>query len=403
MLNYKFFRKEFVISFFGICIIIFFSVDTIIFRSSEATGGFLSALVPLFILFAIVTTYLYKRKFNVVAIKVILIWFVSIVGTLVTAEGYGFGYFYLIFLLITVAFLSQIIGLTFFSYLYNNVLFFLSVIAIAIYLMLISGYDIFPNATIYENDAGIRFKYLYLVTYMIDNYPRATSIFREPGVYAIYLIVAILFELFILRTSKFKLAIFSLSMLFSHSSAGIIAMLFIYVLYIFRLKKTFKDLTVYFLAFLLILIALYFNPELTDTFFNKFDSDSDTYGSALARYASVVANIDIFLSNPVFGVGLLQYPEDFKIATYQAIGIELESGGGSTNTFLAQFAIFGVFGGTLFIYLLYDFSKRVGSNLISTLVIFASLAMVLSSQDMRFSPFINLLLFLSIPKVSSRP
>lgn len=157
-------------------------------------------------------------------------------------------------------------------------------------------------------------------------------------------------------------------------------------------------------AGLVITLIFWFQPDLYTKIFSKLSSESDSFGSSIARVASVVVNLEIFASNPVFGSGLTEYGGLFEKYSILHFNEALEASGQSTNSFMSVFATYGLLYGVIILYALMRFAKKIAHKFVLQGNLFLILLLMFSSQDMRYSLLLYMLVFYglntSLPTIS---
>ena len=217
---------------------------------------------------------------------------------------------------------------------------------------------------------------------------RNFGIFREPGVYQFYLLIALLFELFIKKNSNFKIVgILFITLLSTFSTVGIV-LAFITLLYFDIFSKN-KDLKVYlYIVILGIIVFVIFNyfPELDSMLDSSLDKLNGG-GSFDSRLGSLIGNANAWFEKPLFGWGytegvigqgslfLRQYTTD------------------NTNTLFTNLALFGVFYGTIHFFGCLRFGFFCKRSVFSC--IFISIIYIISMNTQRFidTPIIFILIF----------
>jgi uncharacterized membrane protein len=219
-------------------------------------------------------------------------------------------------------------------------------------------------------------------------YVRNMSIFREPGVFMIYLNLAVIFELlFKEKFNRYHLLVFILAIFTTVSTAAFIALITIFTAYLFtrsNTKTAMRNKAYIIGVFFLGLFVLLVSGELYALIFDKIGKDNIADGSSLARGVSVLANINIFVDNFLFGVGIKHYPDIFAKYTLDLIGLSMDVGN-NTNTITTVFAIYGLLLGGFLVYMILSFVKKASKSIIVRFFIFLALIMFYSNEDLRYS------------------
>ncbi|MGX9220815.1 hypothetical protein ACWV27_20780 [Massilia varians] len=256
---------------------------------------------------------------------------------------------------------------------------------------------LFPSG---ENSAGVEFTNLYFSAVFKETAEiRNGSIFREPGVFMIYIILALVFHLFKAPVKSFKfIAVAIVSLATTYSTAGYLVLVLVFIAYSFKDGfSVFSARVAWLFAMLAAALALFvLDPAIFDTVFSKLDSGSASYGSSIARLASVVTNFEIYISNAFVGAGLTAYGPLFERFSSIHFGLPLEASSQSTNTIMAILATYGTLMGLLILCGLFSLARNLVTGKIVQLFVLLSFLLIFSSQDMRYSVAVFILIFLGL-------
>lgn len=247
----------------------------------------------------------------------------------------------------------------------------------------------FWNFIIYMQEAGL------------PVYARNYGIFREPGVFQMYLIVAMMIVTqywnWKQRRTKLSMFILLLALLMTKSTTGYFTLLLFVIFYLS--KKGFfskrKKIQWLIAGLLLLLTAMFLSaPFMSDKYglwiselLRKFDRTNSGYASFYARYSSITVNLILWMKNPMFGIGLTNHDGYFAPTALRFYGI---LNGCNTNTLLSQFAAFGIVFGTVWIISLAAISYRFGKNYMQRFLAFLILTILLVTENVSFSPIWNI-------------
>ena len=186
---------------------------------------------------------------------------------------------------------------------------------------------------------------------------RNTSIFREPGVYMIYIIYALLINIYVIGINKRHFIILMASLISTLSTAGIIIGCIICFLYFKRLKASTRYYI--YLLFVVLLISLY--PIIVQTEYylsvmGKFNPDNDSYASYLARTSSIFVPLKMAQTH-ILGVGFSNFSDVYESVSYKLYGISMGIGS-STNLITNMIARFGWLWGVCLIKLISNLSAK---------------------------------------------
>lgn len=365
--------------------------DTLLFGTSNIS--FLTSLkLPFYLvllLFSLRKEILLNKNFSIYFL------ILSILLSLIATSSLLLGNFYLLFVFLTgYIFLFNFGVLRYFKY-FSDVMIMLAKASLVVYfanILFPSIINLFPTIT---NYADVQFNFLFISnTFKGINMFRNTGIFREPGVYGIYLCVAIIYILFIKKeifdfNSRKNLVILIFTVITTLSTASFFILGFILLLFILSNRQFLKLFYLCTACSLLYFLSMQF-PEISYILFGKLDNENYEYLSTLARLSSVKIPYDIFIDNIFFGVGLDNFTLIYPKYSLRLYGIEFSTESSATNTFINFFAVYGIFAGVLIVKLFYKTSQAIGGKY-SLLFLFLFIIMF-SSQEMKFSFLFALLL-----------
>ena len=276
-----------------------------------------------------------------------------------------------------------------------------SLIGYFIQLVIPSVLKFFP---VIQNSPGTNFYFLGLtnLSFRTDVLVRNWGPFREPGVFQLFIIVALIYTLFKeSKSSWIKPLIFIVTIITTFSTTGYIALSFIMLSAVMINKNKITKGKRRFLLFIIIafiLIMLYL------TFFTNLIFKSDGYGSVFgkifgsykslsynARMASIWANLKIFMGNPIFGRGLTFVDQNYQIIASDMYGMRIVD---NTNMLFIILARFGVGAFLYFLIRLYKSIKySMALNIIPTILIFISYLSLMTGENLSYSVILILPIF----------
>lgn len=271
-----------------------------------------------------------------------------------------------------------------------KIIYFFSIASIALFAfatVLPSMINILPTIRNYGN---VEFGTIVISNIMkLDGLSRSSSIFREPGVFGLYLIISLLYEFF--YTIQFNLKrvfVFLIALITTFSTTAFFAFALIILGYILQ-GKNFKNKLYIFLGSALFLIFVF--PFVSDLVFSKLNISDPGYRSTLSRIASLAIPLAMFKDN-LFGVGLSNFVDLYPSYSVDLFDVVFKPEGEATNTFINTFAMFGIVYGTILIYAVWGLAQNYHRSMLVTLMIFAIFLLLFSSQELRFSLLFNLLI-----------
>ena len=163
---------------------------------------------------------------------------------------------------------------------------------------------VLPTAT---NTAGVKM-YLGFMSGILDvtmgsKFIRCPGVFWEPGVYQIYLNVAIMLSLYSSHAKKRKhVIVYLIALFFTFSTTGYIAAAWIFTTYYAFAKKSDRSIVKSIMYFCLLLLAFIAALALrySQMFSFVFGKLNKTDGSYIARLAGFVINYEIAIDYPIW-------------------------------------------------------------------------------------------------------
>lgn len=220
---------------------------------------------------------------------------------------------------------------------------------------------------------------------------RNYGIFREPGVFQFYLLLALILQLFYVKKADTKSIVLLCMTVFStFSTVGIIleiALLLYYLFFVTRVPRKYRILAVA-VATLFVTLVLYI-PAFQESYTGAISklAGGASYNS---RWGSLIGYFYAWLQKPIFGWGytggiLGEGSEVMRSYTAD-----------NTNTTFTNFAIFGIIYGLLHLVGIIRFCwlKNRKAN-ISCLFVFCILIVSMNTQRFLESPIIFMLIFYS--------
>ena len=131
--------------------------------------------------------------------------FVILGGITLITTGLNIKFFYVFMLVILAAFFCTNVKFEIFAEAYQKVMLFLAGFSIIGFGLYEVAYSIIARFPIFENEAGVKFiNLLFDMPTVKQPYVahRSFGIFREPGVYMIFLTIALMFELFFIKNNN---------------------------------------------------------------------------------------------------------------------------------------------------------------------------------------------------------
>lgn len=270
---------------------------------------------------------------------------------------------------------------------FTNVVILYTLYSLTIYLLVLIG---LLSSYVIENVGGsIVNTSCGCIFFFKEFFIRNSCIFREPGMFMIFLNMSFLLDVvFSNKISYVRIVIYTLGVLSTFSTGGIIAFVLIYFIFFLKSKGGLNKVFIGGIA----CIAIYYlldSDEFIDLVFGKLSEGTEN-DSTLNRWATTIVPIQIALDNPLYGCGFENYRDLFIKMSFQTIGIRIEEAG-ATNTITSSSAIWGIWIGIFWVLALWKFSKKIAFSWFSKILIFIVLV-ILFSNELRFFSAISYIL-----------
>ena len=223
---------------------------------------------------------------------------------------------------------------------------------------------------------------------------RTQGIFWEPGVFQMYLNLAVAIELLYKKQiNKKYITAYIIALFFSFSTTGYIVFAWIITAYVFIKRNAGREdvinrLVIIFLVFFAVVAVIQFT-NIGDVVFGKmFDKGNVNFGSTTTRLAGIIVSTKIAFDNPVFGIGMVNMDSEFlrvALASRDILGGWTHD---NTNTLFYQFAAHGIPFGVLFAVGTYKFGNCFANGRkIITISVFLMLFLLYIGENLQYSIF----------------
>lgn len=213
--------------------------------------------------------------------------------------------------------------------------------------------------------------------------PRLFGPFSEPGVFQIYLNLAILFHC--IRNNEIsiiRILTFIIALTLTFSTTGYISCGVMFVFLFFQLRKNKQASRKGPLLMTIILTAIIILSVTTDILssngmvFDKFNDDGRA--TTAARMGAIFGNISIWATHPFWGVGITALPFLFEEYCVRSYGVYTQS---NTNSILVPFAMFGLLYGLLCVKGFWKLSTKCTNGKGKSLLLFVSILLMLAGEN----------------------
>jgi len=326
-------------------LLVYVSNDTLLFGTNANRMFFRIHIVILLTVFFIL--FVKVRAVSKRVLCYATVWLIfSEITHLLTSDQEITKYIYNCFLILLSVLCVTTIKKKDFIIIYNKVLYMLSLASIIVYN--VSSLNLqFSTIPYITNTVDYRFQFwIFSLTKennqeeLIRNY----CIFREPGVAACFILLAMLFELFFVEKISIKrIIVYVVAMLLTFSTGGYVATIILFFVWLmdkmFRPKNRYKKhaFVVAILIVTIILIVLsYVGLEYAfDIVFKKLFIVNDSRNS---RFGAIEGNLRMYIRSPFYGNGWSFVEDNFDKFAFEG----LYQSEHNTNTLLKYLAIYGI-------------------------------------------------------------
>lgn len=368
--------------------LIYISDDTFLFGTSDIAGiemvKYIYIIIIAFIL--LLKFRLNKSQKSLVIVSIALI----LISALMSFSLFSGGLLILICTIIIAVCTTNKFNIFEFGTLFSTLIYIINIYSLCIWLIVSLH---FAEAHPISNKIGALMQTYCGCMFFSGSIPgfyRNSSIFREPGMYMIFICIAYIFDTFTLskRIGLFKLIIYVLSLLSTFSTAGFI--IFGLLFSVNLLQKSIKFfLTRSIIPIVLITAVIVFvnSNGIGAYIFGKFDKGEQS-ASYLGRESSITIPLHIIACSPIYGCGIKDFKSEYIDIGQKLYHTDINPDGLSTNTILNIGAIFGLPLCAIMVFGIYKFSQISTYRKITKLIIFIAILMMFSNESAMYSlPF----------------
>jgi len=386
----------FVILYTSFDTLIFGTLDMPIMRTIHDAGHILAGLI------CVIIILVNRRNITPLFVTCFLILLTCVIN-----NDFGGGNFLLIIVLIISYCIASTISIKRFLTVFDHLFFYLVIVNLLLYGLYSISPTLFSFFPVNSNIVGGSYRIAFLTVFPEGDYVhlRNMSFFREPGVYMMYLNLAIIINLFSYEKPNWRnVAVYIIAMITTLSTAGYVVLLLILLVY-YGVKRSRIGIFVILLLSMIFAVSYSYVVE-SDLFLNtigKFSISSDKYVSAEARFASTTAPLNIMFNHPVFGTGLEMFTTEFERFALRVYRVSYTRDGGATNTLLNLGAIYGVLMLCIMLRFLFKFAGMIQlrKNVILSLFLFLAMLLMLSNEEVYYTVFFMTLIMYGSTKQRS--
>lgn len=292
-----------------------------------------------------------------------------------------------------------------FAVCFDKIMYFLSAASLVGFFLFLIGRPYLSFLPTFTNSVGTEFYncILFFVpksSALFRNY----GLFREPGVFQMFVILALMMQFGVVKTADAKkILVYIATVLTTLSTTGFFALGIIFLIMLFKRRvqnvKSFQ--LVLCVSAIVLVIAAVVSPDFINQaivkVFGKL-ANTSRY-TTIARMGSVFINLRIWMDNFWLGAGLTQLSDLFPAYCMQMYGHALVH---NTNTLLIQFASHGVFYGFFWCYGYWRLAKRLGENIFEILMYCGIFVIIFIGENLTFSAITYILLFYGVNTIKTK-
>lgn len=389
-----------VLYFLLIGIIIIVSDDTLFFGTNSNEYFILLKYITLIVL-SLIWGLTHIHRSVSVAFGVCLGMCLMVLLSCIFNADFRIGYFYKCTLLILAYEIATTVPIKKLAFQIDKIMFFLTASSIIGMVVATFAKPLLNFLPIFTNSAGVKFYNSIIFMIEVTDYTlRNFGIFREPGVFQVYIIIAFILHLYNITPNKIShIFVYVIGVILTFSTTGYLALASLMLLYLIKKNKDVKARNkkiIIILFFIFGLIYMAFQTTLLSSegiIFNKFSNMKRH--TTIARFASFSSNFEIWIKYPIFGAGLKTVGEQFSILTYFKYGYATEH---NTNTLMNELATYGIIYTFVFVIGFYKFIKKTTQNKIEQALILLTLFLLSCGEKLTFSPIIYIFIFYGFKK-----
>lgn len=371
-------------------IIVWLLMFGIIYSSSMVVFETFSGFIRLSILLVLsITLFLIgRKKFNT---KIVLIYFsfllligisITINGTVIALDLGSMAAITSAMLIITTLSKEEYIES------FTSIMMFLAICSLVTYILFIVAPSVvyrFPIHTWRMGRTQFANMFLAAVPVSMNDYYRNFGIFYEPGIYQIFINIALLFELFYRNTNVKRVIVWVMTIITTLSTNGVIScgiLLFAYGLKLVgrtsdkQAKKRRLRFLVLGTALVFCFIYFYGTGVIDNRLFNKFTT-TRTSGTIFDRLNAITYALDKFFSDPIFGVGHTHLQDAYNI-TFTPL-----------NWFMFYGFLFGLAANVFYCKFVHDLNEKKGIKIVLSVFLLS----ILTSQNVAREWFVWCIVF----------
>ena len=381
-------KKNSKLSFILLLVLLYISNDTILFGTNQNNQYIyfhylmLSLMATGELLYILLKQIKLSRQRLIVVLSFICL---SLISGLIN-QDFNIKYIYEMFLICFACMYVSIVPFDRFADDFIKVMLFLGICSLGIYLISIFGRSMLQRLPIIRNTAGVRFYNAWISLVPVDeNYIsiyRNYGVFREPGVFQIFLNLALMLLFFQNSHINFRLwqmCVLVITILSTISTAGYIVMAILLIMYLGTSRQP-KEKQLILISIVSAVMVMMIYVDSGQVLFSKIGNKDNV--SWISRISAITANLSIAAEHPFWGAGWDNIKAEFAKTVSNQYGVNEYH---NTNTFFKILAVHGVPFFFLCVSGMWRFMKAINLGRIISVVLFGTIFLCLSNEDMTFN------------------
>lgn len=383
------------IAFITVFISIFVTDDTLMFGTNSVT---LFVNLKYIVIFGLLMLLMFQRsKQDISSISKLTAFMMCglILLSAIINNDLRMGCLFKCVIILLAYFTTKRISLSAYTHYYVQIMYGISAISIVGMVLCTISMSLISFAPVLTNTADTAFYNLLVFATPVDaDSLRNYGVFREPGVFQMFIILALIFHIYLSERINMKyFVVFTVALALTYSTTGYIAYGIFLIMYILHAKRKNISKKTTNRIIILALISgaiLYAKTDILSSdgmVFGKFNQTERK--TTIARMASFTSSYEIWKTSPIFGAGLEKTETKFKQITFRDYLWE----GTNTNTIMSELATNGIIYTLLFLIGIILFIDKVGFKLGDKICFFVIILVLSAGEKLCFSPFFYTLLF----------
>jgi hypothetical protein len=372
---------------------LFVSVDSIVFGTNASSlAQTIRKYMPIVLMVGLGFKALFQRKHIKMYLVFGILICIFIMINLLVAPGQNSVNNYISQIVLICVAMLVVINYSFESYIdsFGKIMYIVTLGSLIVYIIALLVPMTIKQFPIITNTSGLNYYWAIVAAvpeYGLHNtyWLRNTGLFREPGVFQIFLNLALAFHLFCSNRANIKkVIIYVVAIITTTSTTGFIALALLFCAYlVYKNPNIKKNSVTWVLLVITIIVSILFYFGISDKLDYSLNKLSDiTNPSTISRVGSIYANVDIWMDYPIFGIGASEIINEFPMRVMNQIGVYAVD---NTNTILFMFACYGIFIGLIFFVGCWLMCRSLVKQRIVVNILFIFLFVIYSGENLWYS------------------